>query len=452
MKRILLVEDDNFFRAAIKNILGKKYDVLEASNGKMARDLIAMSPPDLVITDIQMPHFSGVELLEWIKKYKPMPVILMTGFSQILETQRAHELGADDFLAKPFKEEELTEKVKKIFKEDVELTDAPAASPLDLDKEFCKLPIEDFINEREADYAVFIRVSATKYIKIAHKGGKLPPDKIAVFREKGVSHLYIRQEDFSKLVGFTVLISKAVSSSGQVEKAKKVRFMQYTGEMLLQQAFVQGTDETLFRNAKDFITTSIDILTEDQETFSLLSLLSTHTDHLYAHSLGVSVFSVMIAKQLGWQSPQTLFKISFAGLFHDIGKKEIPKEILEKPRSLLSQKERALIETHPTRGKEILESLRTAPSEVIQVAYEHHEDVIGQGYPRGLDHKRIHPMSHIIAVANAFCSYTIRGPNNPHPLNAPEAFLMMKKFKEASLDPQSFVALSKVIRQQKAAS
>lgn len=77
----------------------------------------------------------------------------------------------------------------------------------------------------------------------------------------------------------------------------------------MQKAFVQGTDEILFRSAKDFLSTSMNILTEDQETFGLLDQLSTHTDHLYAHSLGVSVFSVMIAKQMGWQSPQVLLNL-----------------------------------------------------------------------------------------------------------------------------------------------
>lgn len=116
MKKILLVEDDNYFRAAVKSIVGKKYEIIEAENGKVARDLIPTSNPDLIISDIQMPHLSGVELLEWVKTHKPTPVILMTGFSHILETQQAHALGADDFLPKPFREEELLEKIRKIFK------------------------------------------------------------------------------------------------------------------------------------------------------------------------------------------------------------------------------------------------------------------------------------------------------------------------------------------------
>lgn len=449
MKRVLIVEDDDFFRAAVKGILSKKYEVVEATNGKMARDLISMSAPDLVLTDIQMPHFSGVDLLEWVKAHKPLPMILMTGFSQILETQRAHDLGADDFLAKPFKEEELLQKIKKIFSEGEQQPQLQNLGTIDLDKEFCKLPLEDFINEKEADYPIFIRMSSSKYVKIAHKGGKLSADKIALFKEKGVSHLYIHQEDFSKLVGFTILVSKAVSASGQVDRVKKVRFMQYTGEIIVQQVFVAGADETSVKNAKDFITTSMDLLTEDQETFALLQLLSTHTDYLYAHSLGVSVFAVMIAKQMGWQSPQTLFKVSFAGLFHDIGKKEIPREILEKPRSILTQTERSLLETHTTRGREILESLRTAPTEVIQVAYEHHEDILGQGYPQRLPRNKIHPLSLIVAVADVFCSYTIKSPQNPHPVNAPEALMMMRKFKTQSLDPHCFEALCKLVSHSK---
>jgi putative nucleotidyltransferase with HDIG domain len=445
MKKILLAEDDDYFRAAIKKILSKQYEVLEANNGKVARDLLTMAEIDLVIADIQMPHFTGFDLLEWTKNYKPTPFILMTGFSSTLEKQRAQDLGALAFLVKPFKDQEILEKISLILDADKEKPSVVSVSrPIDLDKEFCKLPIEDFIAEKETEYEIYIRMSSAKFIKIVHKGGKLSEAKINAFKEKGVKHLFIRQEEFSKLVGFTVLVSKAVSSSGQVDKAKKMRFMKYTGEMIMQQAYVSGTDEALFRNAKDFLTTSMDILTEDEETFTLLSLLSNHTDYLYAHSLGVSIFSVMIAKQLGWQSPQTLFKLSFAGLFHDIGKKEISAEILQKPRSTLTQQERALLETHTTRGMEILQSLKTAPTEVIQVAYEHHEDILGQGYPQGITKHKIHPFSVIISIADIFCEYTIRGPQNQAPRTAPEALQAMKTFKLASLDHQAFEALSKV--------
>lgn len=449
MRKILLVDDDESFRGILKNILSKKYQVIEAPDGRAARNVHQLdSTVDLIISDIQMPHLSGVEFLEWVKQNKPVPFILTTGFSHILEIQQAHEIDADEFLPKPFKEEDLLEKLVRFLGEEKEPV-ALKPSSWDLDKEFCKIPIEDFIAEKEMDYGIYIRISKSKYIKIAHKGGKLSEEKIQAFREKAVTHLYIRQEDFSKLVGFTLLVSKAVSSSGQVDSQKKMRFLQYTGEMIMQQAYVAGTDEELFKNAKDFLTTSLDVLTEDEETFTLLNLLSNHTDYLYAHSLGVAVFSVMIAKQLGWQSPQTLFKLAFAGLFHDIGKKEIPPEILAKPRSTLTQQERALLESHTTRGMEILQSLKTAPSEVIQVAYEHHEDILGQGFPQGLNKTKLHPFSLIVSVANIFCEYTIRSPQASAARTAPAAIQAMQTYKLASLDPQAFEALIRVTHKMK---
>jgi uncharacterized domain HDIG len=447
-KRILIVEDDDYFRGAIKAILTPEYDVTEANNGKMAQELIAMSSPDLVLSDIQMPHMNGVDLLKWIKNNKAIPVILMTGFSQIIETQKAHELGADDFLPKPFQEEELKEKLGRLL--GLLKSEAPQA-PIDLDSQFCKLPLEDFIASRDSDYPVYIRISESKYIKIAHQGGKLPPEKINLLKEKGLLYLYVRQEDFAKVVGFTIQFSRAVSNSDRLQYSKKLRFMKYTGELIVQQAFVAGTDEVLFKNAKDFLTTSVGLLSEDNDTFSLLDQMSQHTDYLYAHSLGVSLISLMIAKQMGWQAPQTLFKISFAGLFHDIGKKEIPKEVLEKSRASLTAEERKLVESHAFRSKEILESLRTAPPEVIQSAYEHHEDALGQGYPRGIPKTKIHPMALIVAVADTFCNYTIANPQHKIPLKAADAFELMNKQKKDLLDPVSFAALGRVITETKIA-
>ncbi len=448
-KKILVVEDDATFRAILTEMLAHQYNVNSAENGKVAKEILSISQYDLVVSDIQMPYFTGVDLLEWIKRNKPCPVILMTGFAQILETQRADQLGADDFISKPFSSKDFIEKIEKILGSEAEQKAAIIAeNPLDVNKQFCKVSIEDFISKTHTECSVYIKLSNSKYVKVTHKGGKIPEDKILLFKEKGIDHLYIRQEDFRVLVGFSVLVAKAIASSGQVDKEKKSRFMKHTGELISQQAFASELDPASFSNAKDFITTAVDVLTEDDETFSLLDYLKTHTDHLYAHSIGTSMLSVMIAKELGWQSPQTLFKLAFAGLFHEIGMKEIPREILEKPRVKLSTEERQLIETHPTRGKEILESLKMAPSEAILVAYEHHENALGQGYPRRINHKQMHPLTKIVQVADMFCDYTIVAHPDNKIYTAQEALRTMETFKLQEIDSTSFQALCKVVRKQ----
>ena len=72
-KRILVVEDDDFFREAISDLLKKNYDVNVAPNGKAAIEQLSLQDFDLVLTDIQMPMLTGLELLEWSKKNKPLP-------------------------------------------------------------------------------------------------------------------------------------------------------------------------------------------------------------------------------------------------------------------------------------------------------------------------------------------------------------------------------------------
>jgi putative nucleotidyltransferase with HDIG domain len=128
------------------------------------------------------------------------------------------------------------------------------------------------------------------------------------------------------------------------------------------------------------------------------------------HSTAVALVSVMIAQKLGWQSYQNLFRLCLAGLFHDIGKKELAKELLTKSRASMSSSERQTFESHALRGKEILESMKGVPSEVVAVAYEHHETLIGDGFPRGLKNKDIHPYAKIVALANRFCELSMSSP------------------------------------------
>jgi putative nucleotidyltransferase with HDIG domain len=443
MYKILIVEDEQMFREVLTAALKSSYDITTAENGIVARDLIAASRFDLIISDIQMPLFSGLDLLAWVKQHKPTPVILMTGFSHVLETKMADELGAVDFLAKPFPQRELLEKVKMVLKEPAVAVAVPAAN---LDMLYCKLPIEDFISQKEIEFPIFLRISQQKYIKVAHKGGKLPPDRIAALKERSVHFLYLQENDFCNLVGFTVNIAKVLAKGDmQVDQEKKNRFLKYTGEMIAQSSFVSGIDETSFQNAKDFLELSMRSLTSDPSNFELLSQISNHGDFLYSHSLAVSMVSVLIGKSMGWTSPQTLFKLAAAGLYHDIGKKEIDREILKKPRPLLTSDEVKLIETHATRGKEILESIETMPSDVSQIVYEHHENALGQGYPRHLMASRIHPLSHVVITANAFCNYASPA-STQKPMTALESLEQLESHRAQELDKKTMAALRSFIK------
>lgn len=446
---LLIVEDDITLLEVMKESLTRNnYDVLMAESGFSAKQILSMRPIDLVISDIEMPNLNGIDLLEWIKSNKQIPVILMTGFSRILETKKAIDIGADDFLTKPFDIRDLLSKIKTLAAQKARNPSADEAidqpSENDLDKEFCKVAIEDFVSEKETDYGIYIRISKSKYVKVAHKGGKLEQDRVAALKAKGVIYLYVRREDFSKVVGFTILLSKAISSS-DIANEKRLRFMRYTGEVVLEQILVAGLNEQSFRASKEFIVNAIDMVTRDDDLGTTLEVLAQHSDHLYSHSVAVSMVSVMIAQEMGIRTAQTLFKIALGGLYHDVGKKEIPQEILNKPRHALTPEDIKLLESHVKRGKELLESLKNVPSDISQIVFEHHEDLLGQGYPRGLSGLRIHPLSQIVTVADIFCEYTLKENSNTVTIDAPAALLKMKSTYGDSINQMALNALQKII-------
>ena len=440
--KVLIVEDDDFFRKTLSDSLRRaSFDVTEAPNGKVAKDLLELSTFDLIISDIQMPFLTGIELLEWSKAHSPTKFVLMTGFSQILETKRAHELGADDFIAKPFSAVQLLDVVKKHLRDTKKETQA---EKVDLDKHFCKVSLEDFISSKETVCSIFIRMSNTKYIRISHKGGKLSDERVKSYKEKGVQFVYVHQDDFPEIVGFNLKIARILTDSDQVSNDKKIRFMSNASEMILESVALKGIDQKTFNDAKSFLETSLDVVTKDSSAFDVLSLMQSHSDQLYAHGLAVSTISILIAKEMGWTAPPTLFKLAMGGLFHDVGKKEIDPALLAKARALLSRDERSLIESHCVRSKEILETLRTMPSEVVQIAYQHHEDLAGEGYPRRISKNDIHPLAKVVHVANLFCELVMPSQAGATVYQPVQAVQYLREHKGSNLDKDPLIALGRV--------
>ncbi|GHN02610.1 hypothetical protein WSM22_40990 [Cytophagales bacterium WSM2-2] len=119
MRKVLVVEDDPSMRWLLKNLLRNKYEVVAKNNGMEAFSWLSVrNIPDVIISDIRMPVMDGVELLENLSisgLYKNIPVIVLTGFDETATLRRCMDLGAYAFLVKPFKPQDLLEKIERPF-------------------------------------------------------------------------------------------------------------------------------------------------------------------------------------------------------------------------------------------------------------------------------------------------------------------------------------------------
>jgi DNA-binding NtrC family response regulator len=115
--RVLVVDDEQIIRESLSFILQKEgYEVEDAPNGQQAYKKVAENPPDIVITDIEMPGMKGVELLEKISQVSPQTfVIIITAYGSIETAIKALRMGAYDYILKPLDFDELVLRLRRLM-------------------------------------------------------------------------------------------------------------------------------------------------------------------------------------------------------------------------------------------------------------------------------------------------------------------------------------------------
>ena len=117
MKRfvILLVDDEerilNFLKTKLKLL---SYEVILASNGVEALEQVREQDPDLVVLDVMMPKKDGFETLKELRTFSPVPVIMLSARGDDSDRIKGLEIGADDYIAKPFNPDELVARIEAI--------------------------------------------------------------------------------------------------------------------------------------------------------------------------------------------------------------------------------------------------------------------------------------------------------------------------------------------------
>jgi CheY-like chemotaxis protein len=115
-KTILVVDDSVVIRKMVEIALeNENYNIITVANGKDAFSYLDEQDPDLVILDIMLPDVNGLDILKTIKASKEIPVVMLSAKDTPKETNKAKELGANDFIPKPFRDEDLIKKIHELI-------------------------------------------------------------------------------------------------------------------------------------------------------------------------------------------------------------------------------------------------------------------------------------------------------------------------------------------------
>jgi putative nucleotidyltransferase with HDIG domain len=149
-------------------------------------------------------------------------------------------------------------------------------------------------------------------------------------------------------------------------------------------------------------------LARNPSAFVSLARLKTKDDYTYMHSVAVCGLMVALARHLGLPDDQVR-EAGLAGLLHDVGKMQMPLEVLNKP-GALTDAEFDVMRSHPERGWELLRDGAKVPASTLDVCLHHHEKMDGTGYPHKLAGEQISLMARMGAVCDVYDAITSTRP------------------------------------------
>lgn len=211
---------------------------------------------------------------------------------------------------------------------------------------------------------------------------------------------------------------------------------------ITQQKEAKTAIETLNRQLENRLS---DLNEAWKQTVLVLTRASEARDPYTAgHQRRVAHLARAIAEEMGME-PQACSQVEMAALVHDIGKIEVPSEILVKP-GTLSRIEFQLIQTHPEAGWKILKEI-VLPWPLAEIVYQHHERLDGSGYPRGLKGREILAESRIIAVADTVEAMASHRPYRPA-LGIDRALKEIERNRGTGFEPLAVDACLRLFREK----
>ena len=429
--KILVVDDEESLREICQDVLEDDgYKVVLAEDGQQALARLEDDQNiDLVITDLRMPKMNGLELLRAAKERKlNVDFIVMTGFSTIETAVQCMQLGAADYLPKPFNIQHLLVKVQKVLKARKEKQERKRLSNVvrmlnlssALNNQLKLKPlIEEFIKHIEKNFnpsglVLFLKSDMGRLVKTVVKGNTLRQreDIFSLIQYKSSIALRERQSCFMDKYTFnlskkgqydiSVMIMPLISQSQDVGVIALLRenSCAYTLQDMQLLSIFASHAANAFQNAKMY--SKLQDLNKDIIR-SYARAVEAKDFYTRGHSDRVASYAVHLGIKVELTDDE-LERLYIGGVLHDIGKIGVPDHILNKP-DKLTDDEFDVIKRHPVIGREILNQVYSL-KDIIPLVYYHHERLDGTGYPEGLRGEEISPLVRILSVADIFEALT----------------------------------------------
>lgn len=319
----------------------------------------------------------GIEELRQVRILCPNVPVFLISHDPVKEPTALHDegLACQGIIKEPKSFEGLSVHLKALFSADDWAQIAPDAVEKNQtinseDSKYVSTPISHFILTKKSFFNLYIRLSASKYIKIVNASEPLNQELLASYRAKGVNYLYITEKEHRKYLQFCDELSKKIIASGEVASDKKVEGLLNFGAKLVHNLKLKGVTTEKMDTAESYLTQSIALVRtmkiENKDFRRYFALLQSKD-----HSSTVAFLAGLIGNEVGLESSKCVKIVGIAALLHDLGLYALDPDF-DETKKVYNDVDIEIFKKHAEHGAKLLRELNTFDESICQAVELHH--------------------------------------------------------------------------------
>lgn len=223
--------------------------------------------------------------------------------------------------------------------------------------------------------------------------------------QNNVQTLWLRGDERRRYESYVERHLDTLLANPLVPVSRKAELLSSAAQSTLESVMAEPRHVNVVPRTRRVAQQTVQLLVRTPDAVGHLASLMAHDYDTVRHSMNVSVFAVGLAFAAGVKDATDLQELALGTLLHDIGKSEIPRDLIVKP-GAYTEEEFAIMRSHVERGEHILEEAGRVGRLGMLAVSQHHERLTGDGYPRRLSGDDIHLFGRIAAIADCFDAMT----------------------------------------------
>ena len=276
-------------------------------------------------------------------------------------------------------------------------------------RNFREISLENFTAGRPLPADFFLprllrEESRIAMVRVASLGQTLRRRTLDQIREAGFSTVYVHQKHMDNVLPCLNAFTRGVLDRVSLPMETKARAVYDNAFQIVAQAMTTPDLGANLQAGREYVGDVVGFVKKNPTCLKKLHEVLALDYTLFTHSVNVCLLLVAFGCRLGLNAEKVTV-LGLGGLFHDIGKRSIPEEILNKP-GPLNEDEWEVMRKHPAEGVQLLRAAGNLPAETYRMVYQHHENLDGTGYPRGISGESLSDFSQIIRIIDAYDALT----------------------------------------------